>query len=275
MGTTINYSNIPEEYKANYYAEPSERVSHSGDYSMHIRYPHESVSNRFIQVRQELPENCNGDYTITFYTYGNYNGFNAGIGWDSGYGHSSTYTRETQTDGWVKHTKTVTVDGNGDDYMNFIVDGKNDLYLDDFSIVKEGTTENVVPDGGFDSVEKISYSATKVAAISAGSGAVNLFWTNPYENADNIEVYADGNLVSGTYDLSAGYRNSVTITGLENYVATPVEIVVTSNGKKHVTKIDVTADDFGSEYSLGDWRIKSFDTINSSFNIDDKVYAEG
>jgi len=148
MGTTINYSNIPEEYKANYYAEPSERVAHSGDYSMHIRYPHESVRDRFIQVRQELPENCNGDYTITFYTYGNYNGFNAGIGWDSGYGHSSTYTRETQTDGWVKHTKTVTVDGNGDDYMNFIVDGKNDLYLDDFSIVKVGSDVNLVPDGG-------------------------------------------------------------------------------------------------------------------------------
>ena len=278
--TLYEYVNVPSEYRDIYYAEPSARVVHSGTYSMHIRYPHNTVPNRFIQLKQYLPVVCTaGNYTVTFYTYGEYNKYqlHAGIAWGEGFKRAddSVMSHEVQENGWIKHTMTVTVDGDGDDYMNFLIDGKNDVYLDDFSIVKEGTTENLVPDGGFESVEKISYSATRVAAISAGSGAVDLYWTNPYEDVDNIEVYADGDLVSGTYDLSAGYRNSAAITGLENYVSTPVEIVVTANGKEYVTKIDVTADDFGSDYSLGDWRIKRFDPINSSFNIDDEVYAEG
>ena len=279
--TQYEYFNVPSEYKESiYYSEPSTRVVHSGKYSMHIRYPHKTVANRSLQVKQYLPVACTeGNYTVTFYTYGDYNMYflHAGIAWGEGFKRAddSTMSHETQENGWIKHTMTVYVDGSGDDYMNFLIDGTNDVYLDDFSIVKVGTTENLVPDGGFELVEKISYSATRVAAISAGSGAVNLFWTNPNESIDNIEVYVGGNLVSGTYDLSAGYRNSVSITGLENYVTTPAEIVITANGKEYVTKIDVTADDFGSDYSIGDWRIKRFDPINSSFNIDNDVYAEG
>lgn len=279
--TLYEYNNVPDEFKkVIYYAEPSTRVVHGDTYSMHIRYPHNTVPNRFIQLKQYLPVVCTaGNYTVTFYTYGEYNKYqlHAGIAWGEGFKRADDgiMSHEVQEDGWIKHTMTVTVDGEGDDYMNILVDGKNDIYIDDVSIVKEGTNENLVPDGGFELVEKISYSATRVAAVSAGSGAVNLFWTNPYVNADSIEVYADGNLVPGSYNLSAEYRNNVAITGLENYVETPVEIVVTSNGKKYITKIDVTADDFGSDYTIGDWRVKRFAPIQSSFNVDDEVYTEG
>ncbi len=273
----IDIPNVPDEYKENYYAEPSTNAVHSGKYSMHIRYPHDVVPGRYVQVRQNLPVACEaGEYTVTFYTFGEYSYFNAGIAWAEGYGNSDTYTKERQADGWVKHTRTFTVDGSGDDYMNFIVDAKNEIYLDDFSIVKVGSDVNLVPDSGFEGVAACDYHVSRVAAISAGSGAVNLFWTNPYGvNVDNIEVLVDGNLLPGSYNLTPEARNCAAITGLENYVVTPVEIVVTYKNKKYTTSVEVTADDFGAEYTLGDWRINRFPEINTSFNIDKNVYSEG
>ena len=159
------------DYQTAFYCA-TDKFVHSGKHSLAIRYTaSEETADTYISVAQDVSYGS-GTYTISFWATGDYsedfcrvtlNGNN----WQC---HNlSAFTKE-QSDGiWTKYTKEITV-SNDNNAITFLCVGKTKgWYIDDISLTKQGTTENLIKNNGFEEKALEEYT-TAYDAYRAGWG---------------------------------------------------------------------------------------------------------
>ena len=150
----------------------TDEFTHDGEHSLAIRYtaPTETA-NTYISVAQDVSYGS-GTYTISFWATGDYSEDFCRVtlnGNDWQCHNLSAFTKE-QSDGiWTKYTKDITVN-NDNNAITFLCVGKtNGWYIDDISFVKQGTTENLIKNNGFEEKALEEYT-TEYDAYRAGWG---------------------------------------------------------------------------------------------------------
>lgn len=124
---------------------------------------------------------------------------------------------ETEKEGWVKFEAHVKPGADGHFHIcnQAATDGRFEMFLDDITVIKEGDTENIIQNGGFE-----DYTVQKPVIESfekTGYKEYALTWTNGNIKSTGIKLYVDGAEipVEGA-DLSADAVNTVVVSGVEN-----------------------------------------------------------
>ncbi len=131
----------------------TDEASHSGNNSFVLRHIDNSKPSN-ICLAQNVPSLEPGKYTISFWSSGvKNNGLQAVTLADPWMRYALEQFTVTETDGaWSKYELTVTATG-GETAITFPTDGQTEgWYIDDISLVKEGTTENLITNGGFEEI---------------------------------------------------------------------------------------------------------------------------
>ncbi len=129
----------------------TDEKAHSGNKSFVLRHVDNSKPSN-ICIAQNVPSLEAGEYTISFWSTGaKKNGLQAVTLADPWKRYSLESFTVTEIDGeWSKYELTVTADG-GETAISFPTDGQTEgWFIDDISLVKSGTTENLVKNGGFE-----------------------------------------------------------------------------------------------------------------------------
>ncbi len=142
--------------------------------------------------------------------------------------NAGAFTRTKEAGDWWKYTATYKPTDGSDPNLHIIFNrGRNDIpiYIDDISLVKEGTDTNLVKNGGFE-----DYNAIKPSiGVTPGDGKLTVNWTNPAIASSVITVtVGDITVDTSSADLNANASNSVEVTGLENGTAYEVKVTNTT-----------------------------------------------
>ena len=148
-GVTSNTTNV--------FACVTNEIAHSGNNSVVLKHT-DSTQGGYMQIQQTSLSLSEGTYTLSFWVAGEVNGQQViwiKPGTTTANGDwlliNSAVTGETEGD-WTKYSTTFNVaSGNTVTELTIGTSGNtNGLYLDDISIVKAGTTSNLVKNGSFD-----------------------------------------------------------------------------------------------------------------------------
>jgi len=150
----------------------TDEKAHSGNKSFVLRHVDNSKPSN-ICIAQNVPSLEAGEYTISFWSTGaKKNGLQAVTLADPWKRYPLESFTVTEIDGeWSKYELTVTADG-GETAISFPTDGQTEgWFIDDISLVKSGTTENLVKNGGFEykGLEGYYASTPKVMKIDGDS----------------------------------------------------------------------------------------------------------
>ncbi len=129
----------------------TDELARSGNNSFVIRHVDSSKPSNLC-LAQNIPSLEAGEYTISFWAVGaTTDGLQASTLADPWKRYPINEFKITETDGvWSKYEKTVTADG-GETALTFATDGNtNGWYIDDISLVKKGTEENILTNSGFE-----------------------------------------------------------------------------------------------------------------------------
>ena len=131
----------------------TDEIAHSGDRCILIRHVGEQGNNQNICLAQSELTLEAGTYTISFWAVGaktdsGIQGVTLADPWRK---YSMQGLQAVETDGiWSKYELEVTMEGT-ETAMTFVTDGDTEgWYIDDISLIKQGTTENLVRNEGFE-----------------------------------------------------------------------------------------------------------------------------
>ena len=207
-------------------------------YSMHFK----AGAEDWLEVSQDFAAPLEaGQYILTAYAKPITGRVWFYVNWD-GTGWMATHAAdviEKQPDGWTKYQKTITIDGVDDTKLLFHNEGAAEFYIDDISLVKVGSTQELMPDGGFGEVT--------IPGQEPDEPTVKYEISNPVFKG----LTAEGKLQEGTVEVSVAVRNIAMGNNFE-----PIMFVALYNGtslcdvsslQKEVTQYAdelIPADDF-------------------------------
>lgn len=190
---------------------------------------------------------------------------------------------ETDKEGWVKFEAHVKPGADGNFHIQNQADnGVFDMYLDDISVVKDGDTENIIQNGGF---EDYTVSEPVINSFEkTGYKEYTLSWTNGSVKSTAVRVYVDGAEVPAEdADLLGDAENSIVIRDVENTESHTIKIVNEINGLSlsAAETVESEAVDFEiSEITLNDGADKLLSGDNtasvniSNYNVSDGIKGE-
>ena len=163
---------------------------YEGKYSMKISNPGESDVR--VRVINDIAL-TQGKYNLEFYAKGQYTVEDIKIGGNWAHKTLDNADAEVLDNGWTKYTYTFSRIG-ANAKFNFTVEGNCDyIYIDNVSLVLDGTDTNVISNSGFESVTETVYESNdtvKDIIIHRNDKACFLSWTNPLnENRLYISLY--------------------------------------------------------------------------------------
>ncbi len=219
----------------NRYVEQTDVKKYDGDFSLSVQYSgtRKNAAN-YIEVKMMLTEELlPGNYTFSLYNSGRasaHTEISVGEGITFGFGDME----QVEENEWIKYTKTVSYEGDGEDFVAVrFYGGTSQAYLDNISLIAEDSGENLVKDGGFEFYEEpepeteepwdtTDYRPLNFMAIPF-KGSVALSWKNPASaTLDDIVVYdiTDGKeeLVTDEIATTAKKLINYEITNLEDRI---------------------------------------------------------
>ena len=152
----------PDQSKA--FSCVTDVMAHMGNNSVVIKHTDSGNAWKAIVIAQEKLSLI-GTYTLSFWAAGDYDvNTNCitvnGEAWEDYYLNDFTVS---QTDGqWKKYTKDITIpDGKTNNAITFASNGNTkSWYIDDVSLVKEGTSQSILKNGGFELTEQTAVELT-------------------------------------------------------------------------------------------------------------------
>ncbi|MBQ7574417.1 MAG: hypothetical protein IJT23_09170 [Clostridia bacterium] len=139
----------------------TDEIAHTGDRSILIRHVGEQGNNQNMCLAQSELGLEAGTYTISFWAVGtktdsDIQGVTLADPWRK---YSMKNLQPVETDGiWSKYEIEVTMDGT-ETAMTFMTDGDTQgWYIDDISLIKKGTTNNRIKNGGFEFTNNAAYT---------------------------------------------------------------------------------------------------------------------
>lgn len=231
---TMYYGGYPAYYDGkNNYVEVTDETAYDGNYSIKLAAPSCSSYQRVLTSFMNLPQ---GEYDITFYTKGAYEGAHIWFELGSSINNLAGDLPGTLVDnGWYKHSGTLTVDSKGaQNFTITTINSVNMIYIDNITLTKKGEQQNLIVNGSFEQNKLVN--KTKISNLiayptaSGTSGTVS--WRNPETNVSGIKLYVnDEEKTDLTYDLSANAINSCLLSGLTEGNEYTIRLdMTTSNG---------------------------------------------
>jgi len=225
----ISYEGTPRDEKR--YAEYIDDNKASGEQAIRIVY---DISTKTEGQYLELKNNLNakmttGKYTFSFVDLGSTSKYTeVSVGGQYAITHKSM-NEETLPSGWKKHSITFDYTEQENDFVAFrFYRSIKELFIDDVVLTKEGSSENLIVNGGFeDSViappEEIPYDTTdympKNVLCSPGAKMLVLNWVNPASSElKDVKIYdiTDGEvLISDEISTTPKAKVNYPIKGLE------------------------------------------------------------
>ena len=210
----------------------TDAIAHDGNNSVVIRHTDSANAWKAIVVVQE-GLSLTGTYTFSFWAAGDYAANTNcitvnGEAWEDYYLNDFTVS---QSEGlWKKYTIDITIpEGKTNNAITLASNGStNGWYIDDISLIKQGTTENLVKNGSFESDGIPKYTDAHEAYFSgwttahaepepdktlrfscvtdevahSGSHSVLLRHADSSNTMHKIAIRQDGGMLDGTYTLS-------------------------------------------------------------------------
>ena len=185
--------------------ELSDVIALSGKNSLRVKQ--QTLSNVQIYLRNnfDVPAET-GEYTLTLYTKGSnapcmnacLDGANLKRNLQYSYDPNYGITRTELPGGWFKF-ETVFTATNPITQFNFeLYDAPNEFFIDDVSLVKTGSTENILKNGGFEKAE-----------AKTNTYPSNTLPTGTIISANNVEDYENGNFFTVTDEDAYDGKNSL------------------------------------------------------------------
>ena len=185
--------------------ELSDVVAFSGKNSLRVKQ--QTLSNVQIYLRNnfDVPAET-GEYTLTLYTKGaDAPRMNAcidgpGFKWNLQYWYAGNVavTKTELPGGWFKFEKTFTAESPITQFNFELYDAPSEFFIDDVSLVKTGSTENILKNGSF---EKAEAKANTYPSNTLPTGAII--------SANNVEDYENGNFFTVTDEDAYDGKNSL------------------------------------------------------------------
>ena len=224
-------------------------IAHSGSNSILLKHI-DSDQSGYIQIQQNNLSLGEGTYTLSFWVAGEVNDGQTVIWIKPGtpFGENDwslvANAKTNEVEGaWTKYSTTFTVESGEGTVTQLMIGTQNTpgLYLDDFSIVKSGETENLVKNGGFEQKGLRGYyvSTPKVVkiegenrreltALESGNLKISIEVAN-YSMGDNfapiliVALYNGGTLESMEF-VQQGTSESALDGFLEDEISFTVEV---------------------------------------------------
>lgn len=126
----------------------------------------------------------------------------AGLSWDLQYWYASgvAVTRSEVGGGWYKFEKTFTTEKPMTQFNLMVYNAKNEFYIDDVTIVKDGGAENIIENGSFEK-----------AAAKENTYPENTIPTDAKLYSKNVENYQSGNYYTVTDEDAYDGSNALKI----------------------------------------------------------------
>lgn len=217
-------------------AELTKEDIFEGEYAVKISNPGES-ENR-VRVINDV-DLAQGKYHLEFYAKGEYSPESVKIGGNWAHKSLDNAVAEVLDNGWTKYTYTFSRIASNAKF-NFTVDGNCDyMYIDNVSLIPDGTEGNVLSNSGFESVTETvfeSHDTVKDIIFHRQNTVCSISWTNPKNNnISAVKLYKiDGEYeeeVEGLFSANSGAVNTVVVKELDESKSYMFRIELDINGK--------------------------------------------
>ncbi len=237
-GYTVSYYGTAEEGKTRL-VEQSADYAYEGEYSLLVKYPsssgYQKNTENYIEVKIPLTaEMSTGSYTLSLYNKGVAATFTEFSVSDYEIFGFSDMTKTDATapsgeSGWKNYSVTFAYEEQAEDFVALRFYGKTSTAaIDNISLVAEGSSQNLISDGGFEELveqpeeawDTTAYRPVNIMSIPY-VGAIALSWANPSSDTlEKISVYdiTDGEeiLLADNFTVAASKLVNYEIKGLED-----------------------------------------------------------